>query len=108
MHREQFLQLGAAGGAPTGVGAALDPRAHLDLAALEQRLHALAQRRFAGAQLVAQAKAQVQKAAVDGANLDPQHEFGRVLGGCGGAQALAGAGITGHAVNWHGFTLLLI
>jgi len=78
--------------------------AHLHLAALQARGEQGAQGGLHGTQFVGQAKRQVQEAAVDRTDLQPQAAR---LGGAafgfsaGGGRAVLRAGIAGHAVNWH-------
>ena len=102
LHRGQALQH-SRGWVGQGAGvAALQVGAQLDLAALQALAQQLAQGRFVLAQFVGQAKAEVQKTAVDRAQLQPQPGlrilprrgvFGAAVGG------LLTAGITGHTVN---------
>jgi len=80
----------------------LQPGAQLDLAAPQALAQQLAQHRLVGAQLVGQPKTQVQKAAVDGAQLQTQ-AAACVFGGWGAVgiegQGLLTTGVAGHTVN---------
>src|SRR6185312_11314801 len=78
--------------------------ANLDLAALEPGGQQLAQGRLMLAKLVGQAQGQVQKAAVDRADFEPEARRCRAprVGFRGGRTGAAlGARVPCHAVNWH-------
>jgi hypothetical protein len=106
----QALQQARAGITQVGAADRLQAGAHFDLAALEARLQQLAQGGLVLAQVVGEAKGQVQEAAVDGADLDPQaRSCGRRISLTGLVRRATGlgAGIAGHAEHWHLYTLVL-
>jgi len=72
------------------------------LAALELGREQGAQRRLLGAQLLGQAKRQVQETAVDRADFQAQAAPGDRAFAPGSRRVELGAGVTGHAVNCHG------
>jgi hypothetical protein len=73
----QAVELVGLGLRPRGVGLARGGHAHLDLAAAQRAGEQLAQGRFQATQLVRHAERQVQKAAVDAAQLDGDVGAGR-------------------------------
>jgi hypothetical protein len=104
LQRVQALQRARVRFAQAFGAAGLDRRAHLHLAAFEPGREQLAQRRLVLAQIVRQAEAQVQEAAVDGADFQAKAAGGSascLAAGRGRPGTVLGAGITGHAVNWH-------
>ncbi|MPN49378.1 hypothetical protein SDC9_196998 [bioreactor metagenome] len=95
------MQLGGRGNGQGLVAGDVDGGSYFHLAALEARGEQGAQCRFKGAQFVGKAEGQIQKAAIDRADLKAQTAVGlgllTTLNGC----AVLGSGVSGHAVNWH-------
>jgi hypothetical protein len=89
------LQFGHPGCALSGVGAAFEPHAHFDLAPPQPGAQHVAQGRLRAAKLFRQLQHQVQEAAVDRPDFDPQtgQPFGHTV--C----ATVRRGVSGHAVN---------